>query len=114
MWDETSLDEHFLNISITGRGIFFFKNTGRGVVWIEKRWIRPTHLAEIGDVMGDLKVAERSSSLGMDHSLRDPLPVEVSHLVQEDDILKATNIFITEMFSNKLAPLKFYGLAQGF
>jgi len=54
--------------------------------------------------MGDLKVAERSSSLGMDNSLRDPLPVEVSHLVQEDDILQATNILIKEMFSKKRTP----------
>jgi hypothetical protein len=27
----------FLRFSIAGRGNFFVKNTGRGVVWVEKR-----------------------------------------------------------------------------
>ena len=56
--------------------------------FVRRKKFLSTHLAEISDVMGDLEVAERSSSLGMNHALRDPLPVEVSHLVQEDDILK--------------------------
>ncbi len=34
----------FLSFSITSRGIFCFKNTGRGVVWVEKRWSRAAFL----------------------------------------------------------------------
>jgi len=30
----------FLSFSISGHGIFFVKNTGRGVVWVEKRCFR--------------------------------------------------------------------------
>jgi len=32
----------FLSFSIAGHGNFFVKNTGRGVVWVEKRWFRLT------------------------------------------------------------------------
>jgi len=32
--------DYFLRFSIAGRGNFFVKNTGRRVVWIEKRWSR--------------------------------------------------------------------------
>ena len=41
------------------------------------------HLAVLGDVLGDLKVTERARSLGVHHSLRDPLPVKVGDLIDQ-------------------------------
>jgi len=38
-------------------------------------------LRVLGDVVGDLQVAEGASPLGVDHTLRDPLAVEVSDAV---------------------------------
>ena len=38
--------------------------------------------------MGDLEVSEGSGAFGVNNPFRDPLSVEVSHLVQEDVVLK--------------------------
>ncbi len=39
---------YLLSFSITGRGITFVKNTGRGVVWVEKRWSKPKLINSFG------------------------------------------------------------------
>ena len=46
------------------------------------------YLAILGDVMGDFEVPMGTASLGVDNSLRDPLPVEVGHLIQQHHIFQ--------------------------
>ena len=45
--------------------------------------------------MGDLELAESSGTFGVNNPLRDPLSVEVSHLVQEDVVLKTIRLKTT-------------------
>ena len=47
-----------------------------------------SYLAILGDVMSDLEVSVSSGTFGVNHTLRDPLSIEVSHLIDEDDILE--------------------------
>ena len=46
--------------------------------------------------MGDLEVSESSGAFGVNNPFRDPLSVEVSHLVQEDVVLKTFLNSVTE------------------
>lgn len=44
--------------------------------------------AELGDVVRHLKVTERAATLGVDHTLRNALPIKVGQLVQEVHVLQ--------------------------
>ena len=46
------------------------------------------NLAILGDVVSDFEVSVCTGPFGMDHTFRNPLPVEVGHLVKQDNILE--------------------------
>lgn len=42
----------------------------------------------LGDIVGDLKVTKGTASLGVDHTLGNPLTIEVRHLIEEVHVLQ--------------------------
>lgn len=49
---------------------------------------KPAHLTVLRDVMGDLEISESPRALGVNHSLRDPLPVKVGNEVDQVGVLQ--------------------------
>ena len=50
--------------------------------------VKDLRLAVLWDVMSNFKVPKRSTALGVYHSFGDSLPVKMTHLIQELDILQ--------------------------
>lgn len=57
--------------------------------------VQERRATDVGDVVGDLEVAERAGTLGVDHSLGDSLSVEVGKRVDQVEVLQQQGAVLT-------------------